>query len=220
MGKRIYYWMDNPATVNTKQIALTAVMSALAIVVAYSRGLATSSLPGVFEFMTVLIFISGFCFGALVGVSVGVISLSIYMLVPYPLAHPAAWLYTISPVLLVVMAGLGALFGLAGVFSSRFLKPASWGRFSLSLAVVGFALTLTYDLVSSLGFALAYPAFTDPMQAIYLTFVPLYTPWPPIIHTVTNTIIFAVVAPPLIQAVTKLPEMLNSSEANHKTAPA
>ena len=218
MGKRIYYWMDNPATVNTKQIALTAVMSALAIVVAYSRGLAVSSLPGVFEFMTVLIFISGFCFGALVGVSVGVISLSIYMLVPYPLAHPAAWLYTISPVLLVVMAGLGALFGLAGAFSSRFLKPASWGRFSLSLAVVGFALTLTYDLVSSLGFALAYPAFTDPMQAIYLTFVPLYTPWPPIIHTVTNTIIFAVVAPPLIQAVTKLPEMLNSSEANHKTA--
>lgn len=212
--------MDNPAIVNTKQIALTAVMSALAIVVAYSRGLAVSSLPGVFEFMTVLIFISGFCFGALVGVSVGVISLSIYMLVPYPLAHPAAWLYTISPVLLVVMAGLGALFGLAGAFSSRFLKPASWGRFSLSLAVVGFALTLTYDLVSSLGFALAYPAFTDPMQAIYLTFVPLYTPWPPIIHTVTNTIIFAVVAPPLIQAVTKLPEMLNSSEVNHKTAPA
>jgi len=37
--------MDNPATVNTKQIALIAVMSALAIVVAYSRGLAASSLP-------------------------------------------------------------------------------------------------------------------------------------------------------------------------------
>jgi hypothetical protein len=220
LGKRIYGWLDNPATMNTKQIALTAVMSALAIVVAYSRGLAVSSLPGVFEFMTVLIFISGFCFGALVGVSVGVISLGIYMLVPYPLAHPAAWLYTISPVLLVVMAGLGALFGLAGAFSSRFLKPTTWGRFSLSLAVVGFALTLTYDLVSSLGFALAYPAFTDPMQAIYLTFVPLYTPWPPIIHTVTNTIIFAAVAPPLIQAVTRLPEMLNSREAQHKTAPA
>lgn len=220
MGKHINDWMDNPATVNTKQIALTAVMSALAIVVAYSRGLAVSSLPGVFEFMTVLIFISGFCFGGLVGVSVGIISLSIYMLVPYPLAHPAAWLYTISPVLLVVMAGLGALFGLAGAFSSRFLKPTSWGRFSLSLAVVGFTLTLTYDLVSSLGFALAYPAFTDPMQAIYLTFVPLYTPWPPIIHTITNTIIFAVVAPPIIQAVTKLPEMLNSRENNHKTAPA
>ena len=202
---------------NARQVALIAVMSALSIVIAYSRGLAISSLPGVFEFMTVLIFISGFCFGSLVGVSVGIISLSIYMLVPYPFAHPAAWLYTISPILLLVMAALGALFGLAGALSSRILKPAGWGRFSLSLAVIGFALTLTYDLVSSLGFALAYPAFSDPIQAIYLTFIPLYYPWPPIIHTFTNTIIFAVIAPPLIQGVKKLPETLNTGETKQKT---
>ena len=201
---------------NAKQVALTAVMSALAIVVAYSRGLAVSSLPGIFEFMTVLIFIAGFCFGSLVGVSVGIISLSIYMLVPYPFAHPAAWLYTISPILLLVMAALGALFGLAGALSSKFLKPAGWGRFSLGLAVAGFVLTLTYDLVSSLGFALAYPAFSDPIQAIYLTFVPLYYPWPPIIHTFTNTVIFAVLAPPLIQGIKKLPETLNTSEPKQK----
>ncbi|OGD55091.1 hypothetical protein A3K78_07950 [Candidatus Bathyarchaeota archaeon RBG_13_52_12] len=209
--------MDNPATMNAKQVALIAVMSALAIVTAYSRGLAISSLPGVFEFMTVLIFISGFCFGSLVGVSVGIISLSIYMLVPYPFAHPAAWLYTISPILLLVMAALGALFGLAGALSSKILKPAGWGRFSLSLAVIGFALTLTYDIVSSLGFALAYPAFSDPIQAIYLTFIPLYYPWPPIIHTFTNTIIFAVIAPPLIQGIRKLPETLNTGETKQKT---
>jgi len=202
---------------NAKQVALIAVMSALAIVTAYSRGLAISSLPGVFEFMTVLIFISGFCFGSLVGVSVGIISLSIYMLVPYPFAHPAAWLYTISPILLLVMAALGALFGLAGALSSKILKPAGWGRFSLSLAVIGFALTLTYDIVSSLGFALAYPAFSDPIQAIYLTFIPLYYPWPPIIHTFTNTVIFAVIAPPLIQGIRKLPETLNTGETKQKT---
>jgi uncharacterized membrane protein len=209
--------MDNPATMNARQVALIAVMSALAIVIAYSRGLAISSLPGVFEFMTVLIFISGFCFGSLVGVSVGIISLSIYMLVPYPFAHPAAWLYTISPILLLVMAALGALFGLAGALSSKILKPAGWGRFSLSLAVIGFALTLTYDIVSSLGFALAYPAFSDPIQAIYLTFIPLYYPWPPIIHTFTNTVIFAVLAPPLIQGIKKLPETLNTGETKQKT---
>jgi uncharacterized membrane protein len=209
--------MDNPATMNARQVALIAVMSALSIVIAYSRGLAISSLPGVFEFMTVLIFISGFCFGSIVGVSVGVISLSIYMLVPYPFAHPAAWLYSISPILLLVMAALGALFGLAGALSSKILKPAGWGRFSLSLAVIGFALTLTYDIVSSLGFALAYPAFSDPIQAIYLTFIPLYYPWPPIIHTFTNTIIFAVIAPPLIQGIKKLPETLNTGDTKQKT---
>jgi len=202
---------------NARQVALIAVMSALSIVIAYSRGLAISSLPGVFEFMTVLIFISGFCFGSIVGVSVGIISLSIYMLVPYPFAHPAAWLYTISPILLLVMAALGALFGLAGAQSSKILKPAGWGRFSLSLAAIGFALTLTYDIVSSLGFALAYPAFSDPIQAIYLTFIPLYYPWPPIIHTFTNTIIFAVIAPPLIQGIKKLPETLNTGDTKQKT---
>lgn len=202
---------------NARQVALIAVMSALSIVIAYSRGLAVSSLPGVFEFMTVLIFISGFCFGSIVGVSVGIISLSIYMLVPYPFAHPAAWLYTISPILLLVMAALGALFGLAGALSSRIIKPAGWGRFSLSLAVIGFALTLIYDIFSSLGFALAYPAFSDPIQAIYLTFIPLYYPWPPIIHTFTNTIIFAVIAPPLIQGIKKLPETLNTGDTKQKT---
>jgi uncharacterized membrane protein len=209
--------MDNPAIMNARQVSLIAVMSALSIAIAYSKGLAISSLPGVFEFMTVLIFISGFCFGSLVGVSVGIISLSIYMLVPYPFAHPAAWLYTISPILLLVMVALGALFGLAGALSSKILKPAGWGRFSLSLAIIGFALTLTYDLVSSLGFALAYPAFSDPIQAIYLTFIPLYYPWPPIIHTITNTVIFAVIAPPLIQGIKKLPETLNTGETKQKT---
>jgi hypothetical protein len=137
------------------------------------------------------------------------------MLVPYPFSHPAAWLYTISPILLLVMAALGALFGLAGALSSKILKPASWGRFSLSLAVIGFALTLTYDLVSSLGFALAYGI--DPVQAIYLTFVPAFYPWPPIIHTFTNTIIFAVIAPYLIQGIKKLPETLNTGETKQKT---
>jgi uncharacterized membrane protein len=209
--------MDNPAIMNARQVSLIAVMSALSIAIAYSKGLAISSLPGVFEFMTVLIFISGFCFGSLVGVSVGIISLSIYMLVPYPFAHPAAWLYTISLILLLVMVALGALFGLAGALSSKILKPAGWGRFSLSLAIIGFALTLTYDLVSSLGFALAYPAFSDPIQAIYLTFIPLYYPWPPIIHTITNTVIFAVIAPPLIQGIKKLPETLNTGETKQKT---
>lgn len=193
---------------NSKQVALTAVMSALAIVVAYSRGLAISSLPGVFELMTVLIFISGFCFGGAVGGSVGVISLSVYMLIPYPFAHPAAWLYSTSPVLLVVMAALGAMFGLAGALASKTLKPDNWKRFSLSLGVLGFALTFAYDVLSSLGFALAYQL--DLVQTISLTFVPLYYPWPPIVHTVTNTLIFALIAPPIIQGIRRLPETLNT----------
>ena len=74
---------------------------------------------------------------------------------------------------------------------------------------VGIILTFIYDVGSSLGFALAYPAFTNPLEAIYLTFIPLYYPWPPIIHTFTNAIIFGLIAPVIIRAITQLPETLN-----------
>ena len=187
-------------------------MSALTVVVAYSRGLTLSSLPGVFEFMTVLIFISGFCFGWAVGASVGAISLIIYILIPYPFAHPAAWMYSISPVLLVVMAGLGLLFGVAGAAASRVLDPVKVKRFAVAMAAFGFSLTFAYDILSSIGFALAYPAFESVWDAIVLTFVPLYMPWPPIVHTVTNTVIFAILVPPLIGAIRLFPETLNTGQ--------
>ena len=65
---------------NTRQLALTSVLSALTVALSYSRGLAAPSLPGVFEFMTVSIFIAGFCFGTRVGGVVGVVSLTVYIL--------------------------------------------------------------------------------------------------------------------------------------------
>ena len=191
---------------STRQIALTAMMSAASIAVAYSRGLAAPFLPGVFEFMTVLIFVSGFCFGWLVGTAVGVITLAVYMLVPYPFAHPSAWMFTISPILLAVMSILGGMFGVAGAASSRLVKPQRSWQFAFTLALLGLGLTFVYDVMSSVGFALAYPAFTNIWQAVVLTFLPLYYPWPPIIHTATNTIIFATVAPILITTIRALPE--------------
>lgn len=194
---------------NTRQVALIAVMTAASIVVAYSKEITTPFLPGVYEFMTVLLFVSGFSFGWAVGASIGVVALTIYMLVPYPFAHPAAWLFTISPILLVVMALLGGMFGAAGAAASRLLKPQKRLRFVIALALLGFGLTFAYDVLSSVGFALAYPVFSTVWGAIVLTFVPLYYPWPPIIHTVTNTIIFATVAPALILSIKKLPISVN-----------
>ncbi len=195
----------------TRQITLIAVMSAVSIVVAYSKGLALSSLPGVFEFMTVLIFVTGFCFGTTVGGAVGVIALTIYMLIPSPFGHPAAWLFSISPMLLVVMALLGGMFGVAGAFLSKRIESERTFKFTLTLGIVGLALTFVYDIMSSVGFALGYPGFTTIGQALWLTFVPLYYPWPPIIHTASNALIFALVAPALILAIKKLPESISSS---------
>ncbi|MEM2936399.1 MAG: ECF transporter S component [Candidatus Bathyarchaeia archaeon] len=191
-----------------KEIALVSVLSAATIVIAYARGLAIPSLPGVVEFMTVIIFVSGFSFGWLVGALLGAVALTLYMLVPFPFAHPAAWLFIISPVLLAVMACLGSLYGVVGGILGRRWKSGNSNkiglRFVLEMAFWGFILTFTYDILSSVGFFLAYPVYPSVWDAIYLTFIPLYYPYPPIIHTLTNTIVFAIVAPPLIKAIRAL----------------
>jgi hypothetical protein len=178
-------------------------LSAVTVVVAYARQFGLTFLPNLVEFMTVMIFVSGFCFGCMVGGSVGFISLVIYMLIPYPLAHPAAWLFATPPVLLLVMGGLGGFYGIVGgAISKMTSKVKITGWFVAELALLGFVLTFVYDVCSSIGFYLAYPIYPSVWEAIYLTFVPtIYLPYPPIIHTVTNTIVFALVAPGLIYAI-------------------
>ncbi len=191
-------------SLTTRQISLISIMSAASIAIAYSKDL-VAFIPGV-EFMTVLIFVTGYCFGRVIGFPVGVIALTIYMLIPYPFAHPAAWLFTTSPILLVVMALLGGMYGVAGDLLSRRFTPKRELGYALVMGVAGFVLTFIYDIMSSVGFALAYPAFTTIWQSIVYTFIPLYMPYPPIVHTITNSIIFAVVAPSLIIAIRNLPD--------------
>jgi len=187
---------------DAKKLALTTVLSAVTIVIAYARGLGLASLPGLVEFMTVLIFVSGFCFGWVVGGCVGFIAVTIYMLIPYPFAHPAAWLFTISPILLFVMGALGALYGIVGGVFGKLHNPAKINiKFIVELSLLGFILTFIYDIFSSIGFYVAYPVYPSVWDAIYLTFIPLYYPYPPIIHTATNTVVFAIVAPALIHAI-------------------
>lgn len=183
---------------NTKRVSLIAVLSAATVVVSYARGLSVV-LPGIVEFMTVMIFVSGFCFGWAVGVPVGFIAVILYMIIPYPFAHPAAWIYSISPLLLIIMGALGVMYGVVGALLGKMQSPVKVSpRFIIEMAVVGFILTFLYDVLSSIGFFLAYPVYPSVWEAIYLTFVPLYYVYPPIIHTVTNTIVFATVAPALI----------------------
>ena len=196
-----------------KDIAFISIFSALTLSVAYAKGVAIPFLPGVVEFMSVLIFVSGFSFGWLIGALIGAVSLTIYMLIPYPFAHPAAWLFAISPLLILIMAALGLLFGVAGglVQKLRYKSPRISLRLVLEMGLWGALLTFIYDILSSVGFYLAYPVYPSVWHAIYLTFIPLYYPYPPIIHTITNAIVFAILAPPLINAIKNLPILSQGS---------
>ncbi len=190
----------------SREIALISVMSALTVALAYSKVLTAPFLPGLIDFTSVIIFVNGFCFGYTVGGAIGGLSMAIEMLVPYPFANPAAWIFTISPILLIIMAGLGALYGIAGGFlGKRWRRDEPSRRFVIKTGLAGFTLTAIYQIFSSVGFYLAYPVYPSVWEAIYLTFVPLYYPYPPITQAFTNAIIFAIVAPTLILAIKKLP---------------
>jgi len=190
----------------TKELALISIMSALTVAVAYGKGLATSFLPGLIDFNSILIFVTGFCFGYFVGGAIGIVSMFIYMILPYPFAHPSAWIFTISPLLLVIQCSLGAMMGIMGANWGRKWKqsPLEINRtFIIKIAIIGFALTFVYQIISSIGFYLAYPFYSSVWEAIILTFIPLLYPYPPITQVFTNAIIFAVLGPPLIRMIKK-----------------
>ena len=193
----------------TQEIALISLMSALTVAVAYGRGLALSILPGLIDFMSVIIFINGFSFGYLIGGLIGAISMAIYMLIPFPFVHPSAWLFTLSPILLIVTTVLGAMYGVVGGLWGRKWKHKQVEinrTFIVKMALFGFVLTFVYQILSSIGFYLAYPFYPSVWEAIYFTFIPLYLPYPPITHVFTNTIIFVFLGFPLIKAIKRLPK--------------
>lgn len=192
----------------TRYISLVSVFTAMAVAMAYTHGAVSAYLPNV-EFMSIIVFVSGFCFGWHVGAVVGVLSNIIWNLFPYPWVSPAATITYISPMLLAVTATLTGLYGLVGGLRGKGSVPPkiSLRRFSLEAGLWGFILTFIYDILGSVGFYLAYPGlYPDVWMAIYFTFIPIpgWMPYPPIVHTFANTVIFAVVAPPLIMAARRL----------------
>jgi uncharacterized membrane protein len=201
--------MDYPTymQLNAKDVALVSVFSALCVVVGYVKILSLFSLPNVLEFTGVLVFVSGLMFGWVIGALNGAISIAILTLIPYPLTSPAAFLFVTPPILLAVMIGLGSLYGLVGgILGKRYTALKIGRRLIVELAFLGFLLTFTYDVLASVGFYLAYSMYYGSVwDAIYLTFIPtIYMPYPPIIHTFTNTVVFALLVPPLVKAIGRL----------------
>jgi len=189
-----------------KDVALISVFSALCVVIGYVKVSSLFSLPNVVEFTAVLVFVSGLMFGWVVGALDGAISVAIITLIPYPLTSPAAFLFVTPPILLAVMIGLGALYGIVGgILGKRYSAKKMSRRMIAELAFLGFVLTFTYDVLGSVGFYLAYSVYYNSVwEAILWTFIPIYMPYPPIIHTFTNTVIFALLVPPLVKAIGRL----------------
>lgn len=170
---------------NTIKIAVIAVFCAVSIGTDY----ALFSLWNV-KLMDFIVFVGGFCFGPVVGVSVGVISWTVYGTL-----NPQGF---VLPVLLATMFS-ETIYGIAGgILRKRLtgLKEEAW-RASVFFASVGVLLTLIYDIITNVVFGLT--AGWNVVFAVVVGFIPFG-----LVHEISNLVFFGVGSVPVISAISKL----------------
>jgi uncharacterized membrane protein len=165
-----------------KPYILTAMLIALCVVIGY----VFLYVPNV-ELLTASVFVSGYLVGPLLGVTTGLFAELIFSLFN-PMGAPIPSLLVAQTLSMALIGGAGGLYR----------KRASDEKMSWSvvaqLALVGFVLTLLFDVLTTLSFAILM-AGTD-VKKLLSTFVygmSFYA-----IHLFWNTVVFAVLVPMLI----------------------
>jgi hypothetical protein len=170
---------------NTVKVAVIAVFCAVSIGTNY----ALFSLWNV-KLMDFIVFVGGFCFGPVVGVSIGLISWSVYGTL-----NPQGF---VLPVLFATMFS-ETIYGIAGGLLRKGLtgmKEEAW-RASVLFASVGVLLTLIYDVVTNIVFGLS--AGWNVVFAIVVGFIPFG-----LVHEISNMFFFGVGSVPVISAINKV----------------
>jgi energy-coupling factor transport system substrate-specific component len=170
---------------SARKIALIGILIALAI----ALKLPILSIPNV-EFLTFVIFSSGFLLGSFGGLLAGVISMSIYTTLISPYGLPPL------PIAFAQIFSM-ALIGLAGGMVSVFIKTAAERDphtnpllFAAVLGFFGLVLTAIYDLLTNLAVAFVMGQFLPVMFAA----IPFA-----LIHIASNLAIFAILSPVLLK---------------------
>jgi len=166
-------------------------IGAIAVIVALCLGsnYALSSIPN-FKVMDFLVFVSGIIFGSGVGACTGMLVWIIYGLInPYGFV-PQVWVATMLS---------ESIYGLAGGVLRRkiFLSSSSSGCFEINviLGVIGFLLTLIYDVLTNIIYAIT---FNIPIIAAIIMGAPFT-----LVHEISNSAIFAVCTVPLLNSLQK-----------------
>lgn len=165
---------------NSSKIAVIVVLSALSIGTNYA-------LVGVsnVKLMDFIVFFGGFCFGSIVGGSIGVISWFVYGLIN-PLGFvPQIWVATMLS---------ESIYGLVGGIIGKKLNSSnlSTQRLSASIffATIGFLPTVFYDLITNIVYAYS---FNLPLVSTIIVGAPFT-----LLHEVSNAAIFGLCTMPLI----------------------
>lgn len=180
------YWMVHPSTMlESKKASLMAAVVAACIGSNYALiGVAN------FKVMDLLVFVSGFVFGPIIGASIGVLTWMVYgVLNPYGFV-PQIWVATMLS---------ETIYGITGGVLAKLISVSDYSSNRVGLRVLfgatGFLLTFLYDLITNVAFALT---FGVPIIAALIAGVPFA-----LIHELSNLILFGACSTPLISILEK-----------------
>ncbi len=170
-----------------KRTALVGIYASLILVLNYLPGR-----PPNVEFMTSLLFIAGYCFGAQVGgLTALVVSATFSYLNPLGPSEPSLFAFQVA--FYVGIALTGSL--LARVRQRRPFNISGHG--SMARGALGFLVTMVFDIGSTLAFSLPLTNWNwAAVWPIWLSGI-VFT----IIHLVSNAIIFAFLLPVVANAI-------------------
>lgn len=171
-----------------KKISYTIIPVFVALCLATNYALA--GVPNV-KLMDFLVFIGGFFFGSFAGASIGIFTWIVYGTInPYGGFSLPVWLACILS---------EAVYGVVGgVLGKKFFSTSFDERLMLSVffGIIGFILTLIYDLVTTAAFSWS---FNIPIIAAVIFGMPFY-----ILHEISNAALFAVCSIPTISGLKKI----------------
>lgn len=172
---------------NSQKLAIITLLAALSIGTNY----AMISLFNV-KLMDLIVFISGFCFGPLVGALIGIISWAVYgTLNPIGFSLPI-WLSTMFS---------ETIYGIVGAAIRKSLNPNELKEFKSErvntyffFGILGMFLTFVYDIITNMVFG--YVSGWNILFAIIVGFVPFG-----LVHMFSNAFFFGLGCAPAINAV-------------------
>jgi len=171
---------------NVQRISLVAILVSLSVATNY----VLIGVPNV-KIMDFIVFMGGFCLGPFAGASIGIFTWAVYGAInPYGFI-PQIWLATMFS---------EAIYGLIGGLLGKNLASSNVDnqrlRLSIFLGTTGFILTLIYDLITNVVYALT-------LDLPIIVTVALGAPFA-ILHELSNAAIFAVGSFPIVKAVGKI----------------
>ncbi|HOT96433.1 MAG TPA: hypothetical protein PLG50_09000 [bacterium] len=167
-------------------------LAALLVALCVTLGYLFLAIPNL-EVFTAAVFASGFLTGPGTGLLIGAFSMLLFSLFnPYGAPTPPLFIAQIFAIALTGMAG-------GWMRRSRWLARPSWVQ-ALLFGALGFLLTLFYDVLTTLSFAvLMTGGNARQLVTVFLSGMAFYG-----IHLLGNTLVFALLLPALLQRLRRI----------------